>query len=87
MGEWRAAARELKQAVTRGPGLAEAHATLGRLLSEIGALDEGTRRLEAALALDPKVPLACDALARCYESASHINWDGCHYRRDIGRFR
>ncbi|MDT7688715.1 MAG: phosphoribosylamine---glycine ligase [Acidobacteriota bacterium] len=27
-----------------------------------------------------------DALARCYESASHISWDGMHYRRDIGRF-
>ncbi|PYS83332.1 MAG: phosphoribosylamine--glycine ligase [Acidobacteria bacterium] len=26
------------------------------------------------------------ALARCYESASHINWDGMHFRRDIGRF-
>ena len=27
-----------------------------------------------------------EALARCYESASHVNWDGLHYRRDIGRF-
>jgi phosphoribosylamine---glycine ligase len=27
-----------------------------------------------------------EALTRCYESASHISWDGCHYRRDIGRF-
>jgi phosphoribosylamine--glycine ligase len=27
------------------------------------------------------------ALARCYDSASHINWDGMHHRRDIGRFR
>jgi phosphoribosylamine---glycine ligase len=27
------------------------------------------------------------ALARCYESASHVNWDGMHYRRDIGKFR
>jgi phosphoribosylamine--glycine ligase len=26
------------------------------------------------------------ALARCYESASQINWDGLHYRRDIGKF-
>ncbi|HYY94968.1 MAG TPA: phosphoribosylamine--glycine ligase [Pyrinomonadaceae bacterium] len=26
------------------------------------------------------------ALARCYESASQINWDGLHFRRDIGRF-
>src|SRR2546423_289036 len=27
-----------------------------------------------------------EALARCYESASHVNWDGLHYRRDIGSF-
>src|ERR1043166_2393776 len=26
------------------------------------------------------------ALARCYDSASQINWDGLHFRRDIGRF-
>ncbi|HEX3557691.1 MAG TPA: phosphoribosylamine--glycine ligase [Pyrinomonadaceae bacterium] len=26
------------------------------------------------------------ALSRCYESASHIKWDGMHFRRDIGRF-
>jgi len=28
-----------------------------------------------------------DALARCYDSASRIRWDGMHYRRDIGSFR
>jgi len=28
-----------------------------------------------------------EALARCYESAAHINWDGLHYRRDIGKFK
>jgi phosphoribosylamine--glycine ligase len=27
------------------------------------------------------------ALARCYDSASRIRWDGLHYRRDIGSFR
>ncbi|MFL6283616.1 MAG: phosphoribosylamine--glycine ligase [Pyrinomonadaceae bacterium] len=27
------------------------------------------------------------ALAHCYESASRIAWDGCHYRRDIGKFK
>ncbi len=27
-----------------------------------------------------------EALRRCYASAAHINWDGMHYRRDIGRF-
>jgi phosphoribosylamine--glycine ligase len=28
-----------------------------------------------------------EALARCYDSASRVRWDGLHYRRDIGRFR
>ncbi|MBV9927900.1 MAG: phosphoribosylamine--glycine ligase [Acidobacteria bacterium] len=27
-----------------------------------------------------------DALARCYDSASRVRWDGLHYRRDIGKF-
>ncbi|HYG08465.1 MAG TPA: phosphoribosylamine--glycine ligase [Pyrinomonadaceae bacterium] len=26
------------------------------------------------------------ALARCYEAAGHIHWDGMQYRRDIGKF-
>jgi phosphoribosylamine--glycine ligase len=28
-----------------------------------------------------------EALARCYDSAAHIRWDGLHYRRDIGKFK
>ncbi|HEX8285820.1 MAG TPA: phosphoribosylamine--glycine ligase [Pyrinomonadaceae bacterium] len=28
-----------------------------------------------------------EALARCYDSAARVRWDGLHYRRDIGRFR
>ena len=31
-------------------------------------------------------PTLDEALARCYDSASRITWDGLHYRRDIGRF-
>jgi phosphoribosylamine--glycine ligase len=27
------------------------------------------------------------ALGRCYDAVSEIQWDGMHYRRDIGRFR
>jgi phosphoribosylamine--glycine ligase len=27
-----------------------------------------------------------DALSRCYEAAGRIEWDGMHYRRDIGKF-
>ncbi|MDQ3806364.1 MAG: phosphoribosylamine--glycine ligase, partial [Acidobacteriota bacterium] len=26
------------------------------------------------------------ALSRCYEAAARIHWEGCHYRRDIGKF-
>jgi phosphoribosylamine--glycine ligase len=29
-------------------------------------------------------PTLEQSLARCYDSASHIHWDGLHYRRDIG---
>ncbi|MFL6254944.1 MAG: phosphoribosylamine--glycine ligase [Pyrinomonadaceae bacterium] len=32
-------------------------------------------------------PALDQALARCYDSASRIHWDGLHYRRDIGRFQ
>jgi phosphoribosylamine--glycine ligase len=32
-------------------------------------------------------PTLDDALARCYDSASRIRWDGMHYRRDVGRFK
>jgi phosphoribosylamine--glycine ligase len=28
-----------------------------------------------------------EALARCYDSAARVRWDGVHYRRDIGRFK
>jgi phosphoribosylamine---glycine ligase len=27
-----------------------------------------------------------EALARCYQAAGRIDWDGLHYRRDIGKF-
>jgi phosphoribosylamine--glycine ligase len=26
-----------------------------------------------------------DAIARCYAAAADIQWDGMHYRRDIGK--
>jgi serine/threonine-protein kinase len=58
--------RELRQALSRGPGLAETHAAVGRVLMEVGDIDEGIRRLEAAIALDPRAPLAIEALVRCH---------------------
>jgi serine/threonine-protein kinase len=66
VGEWAPAVRELRQALIRGPGLAEAHAAVGRVLIEVGDVDEGVRRLEAAINLDPRAPLAIEALVRCH---------------------
>jgi serine/threonine-protein kinase len=63
-GEARAAVRALCASVALGPGRAEAHATLGRVLVEIDAVDEGLAQLDAALGLDPFVPLACSARTR-----------------------
>ncbi len=31
-------------------------------------------------------PTLDDALARCYDSAARVRWEGMHFRRDIGRF-
>jgi serine/threonine-protein kinase len=50
--------------VTRAPGLAEGQASLGRIFAEVGAVAEARRRLEAALLLDPEVPLARSELTR-----------------------
>jgi serine/threonine-protein kinase len=66
VGEWAPAVRELRQALSRGPGLAETHAAVGRVLIEVGDLDEGMRRLEAAINLDPRAPLAVEALVRSH---------------------
>jgi serine/threonine-protein kinase len=65
-GEWKLAVRQLRAAVVRAPGLADAHAAVGRVLLEVGDLDEAERRLEAAMELDPRTPLACEALVRCH---------------------
>jgi tetratricopeptide (TPR) repeat protein len=45
------------------PGLPEGQAALGRLLLEAGRIEEGMRRIEAAISLDPGVPLGCGTLA------------------------
>jgi tetratricopeptide (TPR) repeat protein len=65
-GEFADAAREARQAVTLGPGLAEAHMLLGRLLAEVGLLEEGIRRLEFALGIDPAFVVALNDLSRCF---------------------
>ncbi len=53
-GELRAAVRAFEEATQRSPRLAEPHAWLGRLLFESGRVDEGERRIEHALKLDPE---------------------------------
>jgi eukaryotic-like serine/threonine-protein kinase len=53
-GETRAAVRAFQESVTRVPLLAEAHEYLGRLLCEAGRVEEGMRRLDLALRLEPE---------------------------------
>ncbi|HEV2800484.1 MAG TPA: phosphoribosylamine--glycine ligase [Pyrinomonadaceae bacterium] len=38
------------------------------------------------LGLTARAATLDEALARCYEAAAHIRWDGMQYRRDIGKF-
>ncbi|MGZ3417186.1 MAG: protein kinase domain-containing protein [Polyangiales bacterium] len=52
-GETRAAVRAFQEALARSPLLAEAHEYLGRLLCECGYPDEGLRRLDLAVRLEP----------------------------------
>ncbi len=47
------AVRGLRDAITRAPSLADAHGQLGGMLTEMGRIDEGRKRLEAAKRLDP----------------------------------
>jgi len=52
-GETRAAVRAFQEAIARSPLLAEAHEYLGRLLCECGLAEEGLRRLDLAIRLEP----------------------------------
>jgi serine/threonine-protein kinase len=52
-GETRAAVRAFQEALARSPLHAEAHEYLGRLLCECGYPDEGLRRLDLAVRLEP----------------------------------
>jgi TolB-like protein len=49
------ATRSVRAAIARAPNLADAHELLGRLLMEAGRIEEGKRRFEVALALDPNL--------------------------------
>ena len=63
------------------PGVQIFHAGTAR--SEDGSIVTAGGRVLGVTATGPTLD---SALARCYDSASRVNWDGLHYRRDIGRF-
>jgi len=65
-GDARAAVRALQEALTRAPLHAEAHQNLGKLLIETGFVEEGIKRLELALRLDPSLLLTLFELARTH---------------------
>jgi phosphoribosylamine--glycine ligase len=67
---------------SRAPAVQIFHAGTGR--AEDGSLVTSGGRVLGVTATGATLD---EALARCYESASHISWDGMHYRRDIGRFQ
>jgi len=65
-GDLRASVRAFREAISRDPKNTEANAYLGRFLVESGFLEEGIRRLEFTLKLDPSVQHAWWNLARSH---------------------
>ncbi|HEX6183344.1 MAG TPA: phosphoribosylamine--glycine ligase [Pyrinomonadaceae bacterium] len=72
-------------------GLEEAARVAGVQLFHAGtALDPEGSLVTAGgrvLGVTATGPTLDQALARCYESAARVRWDGLHYRRDIGSLR
>ncbi len=67
LGQPEAAMRDLRDAITRSPALPDAPDLLGRILIEVGATDEGIKRLEAAALLDPELEVSSAAeIARAH---------------------
>ncbi|MET0649278.1 MAG: phosphoribosylamine--glycine ligase [Pyrinomonadaceae bacterium] len=64
------------------PGVEIFHAGTAR--ADDGSIVTAGGRVLGVTATGPALD---HALARCYESAAHIRWDGLHYRRDIGKFK
>jgi tetratricopeptide (TPR) repeat protein len=60
------AAESLRATLARSPGLARAQEMLGNIALEVGLIDEGITRLQAALTLDPGAYRARLDLARGY---------------------
>jgi serine/threonine-protein kinase len=65
-GDHRASVRAFREALTLDPRQGEASAYLGRFLLESGYIEEGTRRLEFALKIEPSIQHAWWNLARSY---------------------
>jgi phosphoribosylamine--glycine ligase len=69
-------------------GLEEAASVEGVELFHAGTSRDAEGSLVTAggrvLGVTATGPTLDRALSRCYDSASRINWDGMHYRRDIG---
>ncbi len=63
-GDFVGAVRHLRTGVTIAPTSAEAQEALGVLQTEAGKSDEGARRLEAAMMLDPQLQVGVASLAR-----------------------
>ena len=65
-GEAPQAAREIVAALRENPRFGDAHDYFGRLLIEVGRLDEGIARLQAAATLEPKLWHVFLDIARAY---------------------
>ena len=55
MGDYRAAAREVNDALRRAPSLPDVHDLCGRILVEVGRPEEGIAFLERAILLEPRM--------------------------------
>ncbi|MFO0612122.1 MAG: protein kinase [Polyangiaceae bacterium] len=60
------AARHFRDALARAPQRAETHEWVGRMLLEVGYLADATKRLEAALRIDPRLRMVHWELARSH---------------------
>jgi serine/threonine protein kinase len=71
--EWPAAARALRTALDRSPGLQKAHEMLAAIELEVGCVNRGLARLEKVLALDPGSWVARGMLALAYSMLGREN--------------
>ncbi len=86
LGDNAGAAREVRTAIAKSPSCVEAHELMGRMLLEMGRIDEGKRRFEVAIELGHNRELLEGQLMRTY--ALEGDWqrvDDAATRVDIGR--